>query len=116
MTLPFTNAILKFSNCGTAGSSNTPVEMYSSCVLNAPMSTTTNGIITIRQQITRKMYFNACCITRPLRYISSRAPVFFFSLLLMRYFSSLKNAFCIAVTISIIASSTIAIADARPTF
>ena len=36
--------------------------------------------------------------------------------LLMCYFSSLKNAFCIAVTIRIIARSTTAIAEASPTF
>ena len=42
-------------------------------------------------------------------------PVFF-ATLLMCYFSSLKNAFCIAVTIRIIARSTTAIAEASPTF
>ena len=57
MTLPFTKAILKFSNCGTSGRVNTPVEIYSSCVLNAPISTTIRGMMTMRQHMVRKMYF-----------------------------------------------------------
>ena len=58
ITLPFTKAILKFSNCGTSGRVKTPVEIYSSCVLNAPMSTTIRGMMTMRQHMVRKTYFS----------------------------------------------------------
>ena len=62
-TSPSIKAVAKFPNCGTSGRVNTLVPIYSSWVLNAPISTTRRGIITIRQHITRNAYLSTSRVT-----------------------------------------------------
>ncbi len=94
ITRPSRNAILKFSNCGVFGNAKTFVVRYSSLVFSEPISTTSNGRITIRQHTVRNTYLRIDRKSAVLFELSSLLYLFKSTFeLSIRYFLSLKTAF-----------------------